>query len=110
MANTSSMCQRIVHYPAKLPHFALRGRHQVVVPPTLTRFLTSSGVQLVELTFADISETLVLPGKSLSFLQFSIESVLQLCFFFALKSCCCHNVLIQTTSSLRANHSNNFLL
>jgi hypothetical protein len=53
--------------------------------PPLTRFSTSSGVQLVELTFADISATLVLPGKSLSFLQFSIELVLQLLFFFALR-------------------------
>jgi hypothetical protein len=34
---------------------------------------------------ADISATLVFPGKSLSFLQFSIELVLQLLFFFALR-------------------------
>jgi hypothetical protein len=49
--------------------------------PPWPRFSTSSGVHLVESTFADISATLVLPGKSLSFLQFSIELVPQLLFF-----------------------------
>lgn len=34
---------------------------------------------------ADISATLVFPSKSLSFLQFSIELVLQPLFFFALR-------------------------
>ena len=79
------MCQRIVNFPAQLPHFALRGRHQMAVLPTLTRFSTSSGRAAGRVDLADISATLVFPSKSLSFLQFSIELVLQLLFFFALR-------------------------
>jgi hypothetical protein len=55
-----------------------------------------------------------LPGKSLSFLQSSIELVPSALILFCAedvrKSCCHHDVLMQTTSSLRVNHWNNFLL